>query len=292
MSADVEISRYLEEIQKVPLLTSRRERQLGHRIRRHRDAQARREMIASNLRLVVSVARRFMGRGLPLADLIAEGNVGLVRAVDLFDPERHVRFSTYATWWIRQAIQQALRVSIRPIRVPAYMSQRICRLQGMARAYRDRFGCEPREEEMACELKISVDDVLAAEQASRGQVSTASAGAARDNTGTLHEMLLDNRTGAPDQMLEQNETSLLIQSVLARLEERELLVIRLRHGLDTGKPCSFAQIARRFGVTRESIRQTERAAMRKLGRWMRGREYLLEKPPIHVYGAAHQMLIA
>ncbi|EQD32847.1 RNA polymerase sigma factor rpoD, partial [mine drainage metagenome] len=140
MASELDLHWYLDEIRKFPLLTAEQERALARQIREQGDPTSRQEMIRCNLRLVVSIARRYVRRGVSLIDLVAEGNIGLVRAVDLFDPNKEVRFSTYATWWVRQAIRKALTLNGRPIRLPTYMSQRIARLQGETTSSRNDNG--------------------------------------------------------------------------------------------------------------------------------------------------------
>jgi RNA polymerase primary sigma factor len=289
---ETEIGLYLAEIRQYPLLTADREKILSRRWRENRNESARQEMIRSNLRLVVSVARRFNHRGVALADLIAEGNIGLVRAVDLFDPTKNIRFSTYATWWIRQAVRQGILNTAHPIRVPAYMNQLVNNLGGSSLAFRDRFGRNARPEELAREMKTSLRAITHIQSAAlcfHGSVSDA---AGADETDTLMDMLMDRSTPAPDCLLEQAEMRCVLDKYLMRLNPRESLIIRLRHGLNTAKPQTLEQIARRAGLTRERIRQIEVGALRKLAVFMRGREYLMEKATTRIKGAIRQAAVA
>ncbi len=290
--AENDIRLYLAEIRRYSLLTADQEKSAARRWREHGEQAARQELIRSNLRLVVSIARRFSNRGLNLSDLIAEGNIGLVRAVDLFDPAKDVRFSTYATWWIRQAIRQGILMTSRPIRVPAYMNHLISELNGSALAYRDRVGQEPRPEDLAKEMKTSLRNIAHIQSASQSCRCGVTVSAGADNNASLFDMILDHAAPTPDRALEKSEMTRVLQHCLDRLDNRESLIVRLRHGLDSASPLTLEQIARRIGLTRERIRQIEVGALRKLAEFMRGREYLVESNSVQAGGAIRQAAVA
>ncbi|HMD55150.1 MAG TPA: RNA polymerase sigma factor RpoD/SigA [Phycisphaerae bacterium] len=283
MSIENEINWYLAEIRKYPLLSAAREKLLAKRIRIKHDEKARQEMIRCNLRLVVSVARKFTNRGVSLSDLIADGNIGLVRAVELFDPQKDVRFSTYAIWWIRQAIRRGMIIAVRPIRVPAYMAQRISQLHGLARLQRNHSEHAQDKNDLAGLLNTDLRGLALIEHASR--TTQNASGSGPDHVGMhLQEMLLDPRTPRPEQALENDEVVDVVQNMLAQLETREAEILRRRHGLGGTKPLTLEEIAQQFNLTRERIRQIELAAIKKLERMMHGREYLMHHPASHVRG--------
>ncbi len=290
--AETDICLYLAEIRRYPLLTAAQEKSVARRWRQHADQSARQEMIRCNLRLVVSIARRFSNRGLSLGDLIAEGNIGLVRAVDLFDPTKDVRFSTYATWWIRQAIRQGILTTSRPIRLPAYMNQLINDMNGYSLAFRDRVGHEACPEDLAREMNTSIRNISHIQSASQSARSGISSTAGTENGATLLDLLLDRGTPTPEWVMEQSEMSSVLHQYLEKLEDRESLIVRLRHGLGSSKPLTLEQIARRVGLTRERIRQIEVGALRKLAKFMRGREYLVEGRTACVKGIVRQAAVA
>ena len=290
--AETDIRLYLAEIRQYPLLTAAQEKSAARRWREHADQSARQEMIRCNLRLVVSIARRFANRGLSLGDMIAEGNIGLVRAVDLFDPTKDVRFSTYATWWIRQAIRQGILTTSRPIRLPAYMNQLINDMNGSSLAFRDRVGHEPCAEDLAREMNISLRSISHIQSASQSARCGISSNPGTENSATLLDMLLDRATPTPEWGMEQSEMSGVLHQYLEKLEDRESLIVRLRHGLGSSKPLTLEQIARRIGLTRERIRQIEVGALRKLAEFMRGREYLVEGGTTSVKGTIRQAAVA
>jgi RNA polymerase primary sigma factor len=289
MPKQEEISWYLTEIRKFPLLNARKEKSLALRIQRNGDEKARQEMIRCNLRLVVSIARKFMNRGVPLSDLIADGNIGLVRAVELFDPKKDVRFSTYAMWWIRQAIRRGMMLSARPIRVPVYMAQRISQLQGISRIQRNRFGDAEDKSELAGQMNTSLRSLALIERATHTMQNANTS--SQEHPGLhLQDMLMDRRTPPPGQAMETVETIEIVQRLLGQLKEKESQIIQLRHGLCGKDPLTLEEIARQFGVTRERIRQIELVAIKKLGRMMQGREYMMHTPGVDVRGTLYQVI--
>ncbi|HTV49243.1 MAG TPA: RNA polymerase sigma factor RpoD/SigA [Phycisphaerae bacterium] len=287
MSKDNDINWYLAEIRKYPLLSARKEKLLARRIRRNGDEKARQEMISSNLRLVVSVARKFTNRGVPLADLIADGNIGLVRAVELFNPGKDVRFSTYAIWWIRQAIRRGMIMAVRPIHLPAYMAQRISQLQSISRLQRNKL-VRTEEDDLAGLMQTNLRGLALIERAARTMHNAASSGS-EHGASHIQEMLLDPRTPRPEQSLENDEIANIVQQMLAQLDDRAATILRMRHGLGGSQAFTLEQIAKHFGLTRERIRQIELVAIKKLEQMMQGREYLTHRAPSHVHGALNYM---
>ncbi len=292
MAHELDLQWYLEEIRRFPLLTAEQERALTRQIRERGDPASRQEMIRCNLRLVVSIARRYVRRGVALIDLVAEGNIGLVRAVDLFDPDKDVRFSTYATWWVRQAIRKALMHHGRPIRLPAYMSQRIARLQGETINSRDGNGEAIPDGELATRMNLSAAMVAAARKAS---CTMHAAGgfteSADENVVAVHELLEDIRTPAPEAAVEHHELARVIELTLTHLEPREAFILRLRNGIGVSGTFTLDQIAARLGVTRERVRQIEMAALKKLNHLLQGQEYLLERTARQISNGVRQTVM-
>ncbi len=292
MAHELDLQWYLEEIRRFPLLTPEQERDLTRQIRERGDPASRQEMIRCNLRLVVSIARRYVRRGVALIDLVAEGNIGLVRAVDLFDPEKEVRFSTYATWWVRQAIRKALMLNSWPIRLPAYMSQRIARLHGETTSSRDGNGEAVSDVELAARMHLTAAMVAAARKASCTMYAVGEASdAGDDNSVAVHELLEDLRTPAPEAAVEHSELARVIELTLTHLEPREAFILRLRNGIGVSGTFTLDQIAARLGVTRERVRQIEMAALKKLNHLLQGQEYLLDRTARHLGNGVRQVVM-
>ncbi len=293
MAHELDLQWYLEEIRRFPLLTPEQERALTRQIRERGDPASRQEMIRCNLRLVVSIARRYVRRGVALIDLVAEGNIGLVRAVDLFDPEKEVRFSTYATWWVRQAIRKALMLDSRPIRLPAYMSQRIARLHGETTSSRDGNGEAVSDVELATRMHLTASMVAAARKASCTMYAVGgTSDGGDDNSVAVHELLEDLRTPAPEAAVEHGELARVIELTLTHLEPREAFILRLRNGIGVSGTFTLDQIAARLGVTRERVRQIEMAALKKLSHLLQGQEYLLDHTAKHLGKGVRQVAMA
>jgi RNA polymerase primary sigma factor len=253
---------YLREIGKVPLLTAAEEVSLAKRIER-RDIAAKAALIEANLRLVVSVAKRYVGRGLPFLDLIQEGNLGLIRAVEKFDYRKGYKFSTYATWWIRQSITRAIADQARTIRVPVHMVETINRLSRVQRQLLQDLGREPTVEEVARELEVSPERVREIQKIAQEPVSLETPVGEEDDS-ELGDFIEDR--GATDprvavaDLMQREE----LNGILETLTHRERRVLELRFGLRGEEPRTLEEVGQRFGVTRERIRQIEAKTLNKL----------------------------
>lgn len=252
---------YLKEIGKIPLLTADEEVELAKRIEKGSLA-AKKKLAESNLRLVVSIAKRYVGRGLSLLDLIQEGNQGLIRAVEKYDWRKGYKFSTYATWWIRQAITRAIADQARTIRVPVHMVETINKLMRVSRKLMQETGRDPTPEEIAKEMKISPAKVRDILKVAQGTTSL-EAPVGDEEDSLLGDFIADTAPSPYDtaskQLLKDN-----IREVLATLTPREASVLIYRFGLEGEKPMTLEEVGKKFGVTRERIRQIEAKALRKL----------------------------
>lgn len=254
---------YLEEINSAELLTAEEERELGLRIINDNDPEARDRMIRSNLRLVVNIAKKYSHRGMPLQDLIEEGNLGLLRAVEGFDPAHGVRFSTYASWWIRQGIKRALINTVQPIHIPAYMVEMIARWKQMSIELEDKLGRSATMEEMSQALEMPERKIRIIRRAVKA-FSSPSQMTTPDGTVTLNEMLEDEKTPRPDEAVFNADELATIMKLLDTIDKREAEVLRLRFGLDQEDPLTLKEIGKRVGLTRERVRQIEKEALAKL----------------------------
>ena len=211
---------YLNQINGAPLLTAEREKELARRIIRENDPAARDEMVRSNLRLVVNIAKNYANRGLALQDLIEEGNIGLLKAVEGFNPELNIRFSTYASWWIKQAIKRALINSVQPIHIPAYMVEMIAKWKQAISEMEDKIGRVPNMEELARHMKMSVKKVRIIHRAVRAFHSPTQAQVSEDDGLALHEMLHDERTQSPDDIVLGKDEVKTIYMLLNKIDSR------------------------------------------------------------------------
>jgi len=255
---------YLERIKSTPLLTAEQECQLARRIREHSDPIARERMIQANLRLVVNIAKEYSNPGMTLSDLVAEGNLGLMRAVEEFDPDAGVRFSTYAAWWIKQAIKRALINAGQPIHIPAYLVKLISKWRRASRRLEARYGRPATSEELAKELKISRKKAGIIHHGLRAVNAPSQMGA--DETQALSEMIADNEQSLPEYTLMQASNTPIVEAMLQQLEPRERKILELRFGLDghEGPPRTFKEIGEIVGLTRERVRQLEKKALAEL----------------------------
>ncbi len=253
---------YLRSIGRVELLTADQEVELAKRIERG-DMAAKRHMVEANLRLVVSIAKGYLGRGLGFLDLIQEGSLGLIRAVEKFDYRRGYKFSTYATWWIRQAVTRAIADKARTIRIPVHMVEKLNRVTFVERQLVQRLGREPEPAEIAAELKITVRDVREILRVAQMPISLEKPVGDEDES-ELGDFVADETVESPFEAATENLQRADVQRALDALPERERQVIELRYGLRGHEPLTLEEVGRAFGVTRERIRQLENATLRKL----------------------------
>lgn len=261
---------YLKEIGQIKLLTLEEESKLADRIMEG-DMEAKNILAEANLRLVVSIAKRYVGRGMLFLDLIQEGNIGLMKAVDKFDVSKGYKFSTYATWWIRQAITRAIADQARTIRVPVHMVETINKLARVQRQLTLELNREPTEEELAKKMNTSVDKIREIYKISQDPVSLETPIGEEDDSH-LGDFIKDERSLSPEEFATNEMLKDEISQVLETLTEREEKVVRLRFGLEDGKPRTLEEVGQMFGVTRERIRQIEAKALRKLRHPSRSRK--------------------
>jgi RNA polymerase primary sigma factor len=262
------LNAYLREINRVSLLTAEEERDLAYRIREG-DLEAREQMIQANLRLVVSIAKNYGGRGLSLMDLVEEGNIGLMRAVEKFDPGQETRFSTYATWWIKQSIRRALVNTVKTVRIPSYLVEVISRLRHKTAELEQTLGREPTLAELAKALDLEEENVRVLKRAIRAE-ATGAGTVSLDAIPAASETIVDERVQRPDDVFFQRYDLGKIDELLGAISERESMILRLRFGLDKGQkePLTLKEIGEKIGLTRERVRQIEAEALRRLQKIM------------------------
>jgi len=263
--SDDSVRLYLREIGKIPLLSAEEEMDLARRIIEG-DKKAKDKMAEANMRLVVSIAKRYSGRGLDFLDLIQEGNTGLLRAVEKFDPDKGFKFSTYATWWIRQAITRAIADQARTIRIPVHMVETINKLLRTQRRMTQELNREPTIDELAKELDMEpekIEYVIKIKQ----DISSLGAGVGRDgedDDSVLQDFIVDEDTVSPEDSASNQLLKEQVQDILSSLSDREQKIVRMRFGLDNGKNHTLEEVGQEFAVTRERIRQIEAKALAKL----------------------------
>ncbi len=262
ISIDDPVRMYLKEIGKVPLLTAEEEVELALRMERG-DNEAKRRLAEANLRLVVSIAKRYVGRGMLFLDLIQEGNLGLIKAVEKFDYRKGFKFSTYATWWIRQAITRAIADQARTIRIPVHMVETINKLIRVSRQLLQELGRDPHPEEIAKEMNMSVEKVREIMKISQEPVSLETP-IGEEEDSHLGDFIPDEDVPAPAEAAAFTLLKEQLLGVLDTLTPREEKVLRLRFGLDDGRARTLEEVGKEFNVTRERIRQIEAKALRKL----------------------------
>lgn len=268
-SSESSLQIYLNQIQRTPLLTAVRERELARRILDHDDPEARDLMIRSNLRLVVAIAKKYANRGLSLPDLIEEGNIGLVKAVESFNPDMGARFSTYGSWWIKQAIKRALINAVQPVHVPAYMVELITKWKRAASQLEDEMGRPATLTEMAERLELPMKKARAVRNAAMAFQRPAQTQLESDGqVSSVVEMLQDHATPRPEEAMLTHDQIQTMRRMLERIEPREATILRLRYGLDDQEPLTLKDIGERIGLTRERVRQLEIEALRKMQGWL------------------------
>jgi RNA polymerase primary sigma factor len=278
LSSDDPVRMYLREIGRIPLLTADQEIELARRIESggSEGAIAKRKLVQANLRLVVSIAKKYVGRGMLFLDLIQEGNLGLIRAAEKFDYERGYKFSTYATWWIRQAITRAIADQARTIRIPVHMVETINKLKKITRKLAQDLSRKPTEEEIAAAMEITVSKLREIVKVAQEPVSLETP-IGKEEDSKLGDFIEDKEAETPASSVTQDLLREDIIEVMAGLSPRERDVLRLRFGLDDGRTRTLEEVGQLFGVTRERIRQIEAKALRKLrhpNRSRRLREYI------------------
>lgn len=266
MTSKTGLGWYLDRIKTTPLLTAEQEKQLSRRIREHSDPVAREQMVHANLRLVVKIAKEYRNPGMTLGDLVAEGNLGLMRAVEEFDPDAGVRFSTYAAWWIKQAIKRAMINAGQPIHIPAYLVKLISKWRKASSALEAKLARPASVQEMAKELKISRKKAGIIQQGLMAVTAPSQMGA--DETQVLSEMLAGDDADRPDSAMMEAALGPMIARLLSHLPGRERRILELRYGLDghDGPQRTFKEIGKIIGLTRERVRQLEKRALADLNK--------------------------
>jgi RNA polymerase primary sigma factor len=270
------VKMYLKEIGQIRLLTADEEVDLAKQVESG-DEKAKRTLVQSNLRLVISIAKRYLGRGLSFLDLIQEGNMGLIRAVEKFDYRRGYKFSTYATWWIRQAITRAIAVYGRTIRLPAHMVEKINKLVQISRRLLQELGRDPTMEEIAERMGLPVEKVKGIIKTAQDSVSLESPIGKDEDSSQLRDFIEDEDAPAPPEIFSHTALKEQLDGVLQKLAPREKSVLELRFGITDGSPHTLEEVAEKFGLSRERIRQIEARAIRKLrhpNRCKKLRDYL------------------
>ena len=279
-SADRNVMRtYMQEIGKTPLLTKEEEIKLAARIKKG-DKAARDHMISANLRLVVKIAHDYNNFGLPLLDLISEGNIGLIKAVERFDPSKGGKLSTYAAWWIKQSIKRALANQSKTIRLPVHLVDRISKMRRITAQLADELDREPSDEEIAYTMGLPVNKVAHLKSVSV-RPSSLDAPIGEDGDTTFGELVGDENEASPLENLQEKSVSNDIKTVIGQLEDREAEIIHLRFGLDGNHPLTLEEVGEKFDITRERVRQIQNIAIHKMRRIMSENERKRTKEEVH-----------
>ena len=267
-SQNYDLRAYLREINRHALLTQEEERELGWRIINENCPEARERMIRCNLRLVVSIAKQYTGRGLPISDLIEEGNVGLMRAVEGFDPAQGARFSTYASWWIKQGMKRALINAAQPVHIPAYMVELVAKWKVAYRRLEAEMGTTPTLQDLAKAMDLPLRKVRIIRRAVKAFQTPATPRNASGELMSMSDMIADQRNGTPSERLFAEEDLRVLRQLLESIDEREAQVLRMRFGLDGGDPYTLRQISDELNLSRERVRQIVDEALTKLNAQM------------------------
>src|SRR6266481_389366 len=273
---DTGLNRYLREIGRFPLLTLQEEIELAKKIKKG-DTAARERMISANLRLVVTIARDYANLGLPLLDLISEGNIGLTKAVERFEPTKGAKLSTYAMWWIKQAIKRALANQSKTIRVPVHLADKLAKMRRLSLRMSEELGREPTDDELAEEIGISSGKVSQLKTVSIRPASL-DAPISDDDSTEFGEIVGDEDAQTPFELLRDKNLRNEVGGLLDVLDDRERKIIFQRFGLDGGKPKTLEEVGKKFGVTRERIRQLQNIALAKLRRALSKKEKPIDIP--------------
>jgi len=272
--SDTGLNRYLREIGRIPLLTPQQEIELASKIKKG-NAEARERMINSNLRLVVTIAHDYANLGLPLLDLISEGNIGLTKAVERFDPTKGAKLSTYAMWWIKQSIKRALANQSKTIRLPVHLVDKVAKVRRVSLQMSDELGREPTDDELGEEIGIPSDKVARLKSVGIRPASL-DAPIGDDDSTKFGEMIGDEEAQTPFELLRDKNLRGEVDGLIEVLDDREKKIISQRFGLDGGQPKTLEDVSKDFGVTRERIRQLQNIALAKLRRALSKKENFLE----------------
>jgi len=267
---DITIKEYLKEIDESPLLSAEQEHALAKLVMEKNDPRARDRLVRSNLRLVVNIAKKYTGRGLSLGDLIEEGNLGLIKAVDYFDPDRGVRFSTYSAWWIKQSIKRALLESVQPIHIPTYMVALMNQWRHTLVELENRLGRDANIEEMADVMQLPLRKAKMIHEVinALSSVKDSSGGDGEDEGQAFEEAMGNRRSPLPEDDIVAEEEKAKAVKLLAKMQPREANILKLHYGLDANKSLTLKEIGKKLNLTRERIRQIQHEALTKLYEYM------------------------